>query len=110
MVDGKQWRNGGAEYVARNRLTVALEPVLQSLAKQMDRDRGLGAEHADYALSEPDLANVRARFVEWQAVSNANAGGDLSKHEPAYWRLALNGATLVYRLTVFAAALVILAR
>lgn len=103
---------GGAEYVASNRLTRALEAVAAKLDGQMADTRGNYApslEHPDP--SAEDLANVRHRFVEWQAVHHANIKADASKQiEPAYWKLTANVATLVYRLTVFAAAVAILYR
>ena len=103
---------GGAEYVARNRLARALETVAAKLNGQMADTRGNYAptvEHPDP--SAEDLANVRHRFIEWQAVHHANSSVDAGKQiEPAYWTLAANVTTLIYRLTVFAAAVAILTR
>ena len=49
--------------------------------------------------------------MEWQAINNANRSTDAMQHSnPAVWAIAANVATLVYRLTVFAAALAIISR
>ena len=96
-------------YVARNRLKLAVDAVTSKRAQQMADGRGLyPTSPATATPSATELEQLRDRFTEWQAIAAETATQQPA--EPASWKLAATIATAAYRLTVLAAALVILTR
>lgn len=72
-LDNRRYALGGSNYVASARLSGALDTVVGKLAKQMNDGRGrYESEHPDPSADE--LANVRRRFLEWQAIEHELRG------------------------------------
>ena len=85
----RSWRLGGANYVAENRLSKALEKVARKLEAQMADGVGLfGPTDTAPDPTELELAILRDRYLEQRAI--AEAAEDASKTpEPAYSELTV---------------------
>lgn len=104
----RKWQLGGADYVAKNRLDSARATVVRKLEAQMADGGRLNAP-TDNAPDPTgaELARLRDRYLEQRAI--AEAAEDARKPpEPAYWQLTVVLARLAYRLTLFAAAFIVI--